>query len=184
MSDFEVLTSEVVHRGHVFDVARTSIRLPDGAVVERSLVKHPGAVAIIATDEGGRWLLVRQYRIGVGAVLLEIPAGTRDKGEAPEVTAQRELREETGFAATTLERLGGTWMVPGYCDEYIHYFLATGLRLDPLAQDFDEHLSEPIAMTYDEVLDAVDDGRIQDAKTAVAVLLYERFQRRLRGGAG
>lgn len=117
-------------------------------------------------------------------MLLEIPAGTRDEGEAPEATAQRELREETGFAAASLERLGGTWMVPGYCDEYIHYFVATDLRLDPLAQDFDEHLSEPIAMTYDEVLDAVDDGRIQDAKTAVAVLLYDRYRRRLRGEAG
>lgn len=179
MTGFEVIESEVVHHGHVFDVARASIRLPDGAVVERSLVRHPGAVALVAVDEAGRWLLVRQYRIGVGEVLLEIPAGTRDAGEAPEVTAQRELREETGFAAASLELLGGTWMVPGYCDEYIHYFLATGLRADPLSQDFDEHLSEPIPMTYDEVLAAIEDGGIQDAKTVVAALLYARRQLRL-----
>lgn len=184
MSDFEVLASEVVHTGHVFEVERASIRLPDGAVVERSLIKHPGAVALVAVDNEGRWLLVRQYRIGVGDMLLEIPAGTRDAGEAPEVTAQRELREETGYAADSLERLGGTWMVPGYCDEYIDYFLATGLRHDPLAQDADEHLSEPIPMTYDEVLAAVENGQIQDAKTLVAVLLYGRNQPHLQRTEG
>ena len=176
MSNFEFLSSELVHTGHVFEVERASIRLPDGAVVERSLIKHPGAVALVAIDDEGRWLLVRQYRIGVGDTLLEIPAGTRDAGEPPEVTAQRELREETGYAADSIERLGGTWMVPGYCDEYIDYFLARGLRHDPLAQDFDEHLSEPIPMTYDEVLAAVENGQIQDAKTFVAVLLYGRRQ--------
>ncbi|MBX7111605.1 MAG: NUDIX hydrolase [Dehalococcoidia bacterium] len=180
MSAFEILSAELVHTGHVFEVERASVRLPDGAVVERSLIKHPGAVALVAIDDQGRWLLVRQYRIGVGETLLEIPAGTRDDGEAPEVTAQRELREETGYAAESLERLGGTWMVPGYCDEYIHYFLASGLRPDPLDQDADEHLSEPIPMTYDEVLTAVENGEIQDAKTLAAVLLYARRQHRLR----
>jgi len=179
VSEFQILASEIVHTGHVFEVTRTSVRLPDDAVVEYSLVKHPGAVALVAIDDAGRWLLVRQYRIGVGDTLLEIPAGTRDPGEPPEVTAQRELREETGYAADSLERLGGTWMVPGYCDEYIHYFLATGLRADPLARDFDEHLSEPIPMTYDEVLAAVENGQIQDAKSLVAVLLYGRRQSRL-----
>jgi len=176
VTGFEFLSSEVVHAGHVFAVERASVRLPDGAIVERSLIKHPGAVALVAIDDDGRWLLVRQYRIGVGDTLLEIPAGTRDEGEPPEVTAQRELREETGFAADSLERLGGTWMVPGYCDEYIHYFLATGLRYDPLAHDADEHLSEPIPMTYAQVVAAAENGQIQDAKTLVAVFLYGRRQ--------
>src|SRR5690606_25043535 len=144
----------------VFEVVCTSVRLPDGAVVERSIVRHPGAVALVAIDDQERLLFVSQYRLPVEQELLEVPAGTLDPGEAPEVTAQRELREETGFAATTLERLGGTWMVPGYGSEYIDYFLATGLRHDPLAQDDDEHLSDPIPMTYDEALKAVEDGRI------------------------
>ncbi len=69
-------------------------------------------------------------------------------------------------------------MVPGYCNEYIDYFLATGLRSDPLAQDEDEHLSDPIPMTYDEAIEAVEDGRIRDAKTVVALLLYDRHRRR------
>lgn len=178
MSGFEVLGSEVLHHTHVFDVVQCSVRLPHGAVIERSIIRHPGAVAIVAIDDEGRWLLIRQYRLAVQQELLEIPAGTLDHDEVPEETAQRELREETGFAADSLQRLGGTWMVPGYCDEYIHYFLATGLRPDPLAHDEDEHLSAPIPMTYDQVVEAVEDGRIQDAKTAVALMLYDRHRQR------
>ncbi len=183
MSRFEVLASEVIHHSPVFDVVRSSVRFPDGGVIERSVVRHPGAVAIVAIDDAGRWLLIRQYRLAVAQELLEIPAGTVDPGEAPETTAQRELREETGFAADSIERLGGTWMVPGYCDEYIHYFLATGLRPNPLAHDADEHLSAPIPMTYGQVVEAVEDGRIQDAKTVVALLLYERHRLRREAGA-
>jgi ADP-ribose pyrophosphatase len=180
VSGFQVLTSEVILQTRIFDVVHSSIRLPDGAVVERSTVRHPGAVALVALDDQGRLLFVRQYRLAAQQELLEVPAGTLDPGEEPEVTAQRELREETGFAAATIERLGGTWMVPGYCNEYITYFLATGLRHDPLAQDDDEHLSEPIPMTYDEALEAVEDGRIEDAKTVVALLLYGQHRRRAR----
>jgi len=178
VSGFDVVDTEVIHRSPVFDVVRTAVRFPDGNTGERSLIRHPGAVALIAIDDSGRWLLVRQYRLAAGRELLEVPAGTLDPGEAPETTAQRELREETGFAASSLEHLGGTWMVPGYCNEYIHYFLATGLRSDPLAQDEDEHLSAPIPMTYDEVVQAVDEGRIEDAKTIVALWLFDRERRR------
>jgi ADP-ribose pyrophosphatase len=178
VSRFEVLDAEVIHRSPVFEVVRASVRFPDGNVADRSLIRHPGAVALIALDDEGRWLLVRQYRLAVAQELLEVPAGTLDPGETPETTAQRELREETGFAADSLERLGGTWMVPGYCNEYIHYFLATGLRFDPLDQDEDEHLSAPVPMTYDEVAEAVDEGRIQDAKTVAALWLYDRYRRR------
>jgi ADP-ribose pyrophosphatase len=183
VSGFEVLDSEVVLETHIFDVVHSSIRLPDGAVIERSTVRHPGAVALVALDDEERLLFISQYRLAAQQELLEVPAGTLDPGEAPEVTAQRELREETGFAAATLERLGGTWMVPGYCDEYITYFLASGLRPDPLAQDEDEHLSDPMPMTYDEALEAVADGRVQDAKTVVALLLYDQHRRRAETSA-
>jgi ADP-ribose pyrophosphatase len=106
--------------------------------------------------------------------LLEIPAGTRDHGEAPEATAAREVREETGYAAARLERLGGAWMAPGFCSEYIDFFLATGLTHDPLPQDDDEFIAEPVRLTLDEVYAAVEDGRIEDAKTLVALTLFAR----------
>ena len=114
---------------------------------------------------------MRQYRVAAGRWLLEVPAGTLDAGESPEVTAARELREETGFAAANLERLGGTWMAPGFCTEYITYFLATGLTSDPLPQDEDEALSEPQYLTMDELRRAVVSGEIEDAKTLVAMQL-------------
>ncbi len=157
-------------------MARASIRLPDGALVERSLVRHPGAVALVAVDEAGRWLLVRQYRIGVGGVLLEIPAGTRDAGEAPEVTAQRELREETGFAAASLELLGGTWMVPGYCDEYITAYLARDLVHDPLQADYDEDI-EVERVAPDRAVAMIMSGEIEDAKSISSILTAIRVLR-------
>ena len=178
MSDPEILSSELVLESRPFNVTHDTIRFPDGTEAGRAVVQHPGAVAIVALDEQGRLLLLRQYRHPARRELLEIPAGTREPGEAPEVTAARELREETGFAAAHLERIGGAWMAPGYCTEYIDYFLATALRSDPLPQDDDEHLSPPVAMTFDEVLAAVDGGEIEDAKTVVAVTLAMRRQQR------
>jgi ADP-ribose pyrophosphatase len=168
----EVLSAETVYHGRVFDVVHTRLRFDDGAEAEHAVVEHPGAVAIVALNERGQWLLVRQYRAAVGGELLEIPAGTLDPGEEPLATAHRELREEIGFAASHLEPIGGTWMAPGFCSEYLHYFVATGLEPSPLPGDEDERLSEPVAMTFDEVVAAIEDGTIEDAKTVAATALY------------
>lgn len=161
---------------YLFDVVTDTLRYADGHSGERTIVEHPGAVAIVPVDAQGRWLLVRQYRHPVRGELLEVPAGTREAEEAPEVTAARELREETGFAADSLVRIGGAWSAPGFLTEYIHYFLATGLRHDPLPQDDDENIGDPVVMTYDEVLAAIDGGEIEDAKTIVAAMLWQRRQ--------
>jgi len=167
----ELVRSETVLRGHPFDVSTDTIRFPDGTELDRSIVQHPGAVALVALDEQGRWLLVRQYRHPARRWLLEIPAGTREPGENPEVTAARELREETGFAAEHLEHLGGSWMAPGFCTEYIDFFVATGLRPDPLPADDDEMLSEPVPLTLEAMHEAIARGKIVDAKTMVAMTL-------------
>jgi ADP-ribose pyrophosphatase len=154
---------------------RDTIRFPDGHEAERTIVGHPGAVAIIAIDEDGKWLLVRQYRHAARRELLEIPAGTRDEGETPEVTAAREVREEIGYAAGNLVRVGGAYMVPGWGEEYLDFFLATGLQPSPLPPDDVEYLSAPIRMTLAEVNAAVDSGQIEDAKTVAALTFYERY---------
>lgn len=167
----EVVRSEVVHRGYPFDVTVDTLRVEGGREVVRSIARHPGAIALVAMDDDGRWLLVRQYRHPARKWLLEIPAGTLEVGEAPEVTAARELREETGFAAAHLERLGGTWMAPGFCTEYITYFLATGLRPDPLPHDDDEEFAPLEHLTRAELASAVARGEIEDAKTLVAMQL-------------
>jgi ADP-ribose pyrophosphatase len=177
----EVLASETVYRTRVFDVIERRVRFEDGGEAEYSVVAHPGAVAIVALDEQGRWLLVRQYRAAIERELLEIPAGTREAGEDPKATAHRELREETGYGAAGMRELGGTWMAPGFCNELILYYLATGLTPAPLPADEDERLSEPVAMTMEEVLAAIDHGVIADAKTVVAAMLYRGS---LEGGRG
>ena len=98
----------------------------------REVVEHRGAVLLIALDDYDNVFMVRQYRHPVGRVLLELPAGTIDEGEQPEVCAVRELREETGFRPRSLESLGGFFLSPGYSNEYIHLFLATGVEEAPL----------------------------------------------------
>ena len=183
----EVARSELLLRTPVFEVFRDTLRAAAGGEVARDVVRHPGAVALIAIDDDGRWLLVRQYRHPARKQLLEVPAGTLEPGETPETTAARELREETGFAAGSLVRVGGTWSVPGFCDEYMHYYLATSLRHDPLPQD-DEEISALVTMTFDELLAAIDDGAVEDAKTLVAVTLWHRHEQRWqeaqRGASG
>lgn len=170
-----MVASEVVLHSHLFDVVEQRLRFADGREIERTSVEHPGAVAIIALDEQGRWLLVRQYRHAARKHLLEVPAGTREHGETPQETAAREIREETGFAADSIVRIGGAWSAPGFLTEYMHYYLATGLHPDPLPQDDDEGISEPLPMSFDQVLAAIDDGTIEDAKTIVATMLWQRY---------
>ncbi len=177
----ELIRSEPLVEAGYLRITLDTIRFPDGRDAERAMVWHPGAVALIVVDEDDRWLLVRQYRHATVGNLLEIPAGTRDEGESPEETAAREVREETGYAAGTLVRLGGVWTAPGFCSEFIHIFLATDLTEAPLPQDEDEYIDLPIRMTLDEVYAAVDDGRIEDAKTLTALTLYERQRRRVAG---
>ncbi len=169
-----LITSEPLAEAGYLTFRRDTIRFPNGHEAERAVVGHPGAVAIVAIDGDGKWLLVSQYRHPAGRELLEIPAGTRDDHEAPLATAAREVREEIGYAAGSLVRIGGTYMVPGWGEEYIDFFLATDLTPSPLPQDDDEYLSEPIRLSLAEVYAAVDDGRIEDAKTVAALTLYQR----------
>ena len=170
----EVIRSEPLAAAGYIKLVSDTIRFANGHEVERAVVQHPGAVALLVQGEDGWLLLIRQYRHPARRNLLEIPAGTREAGEDPERTAAREVREETGFAAGTLQRLGGAWMAPGFCEEYITFYLATDLRPDPLPQDHDEYIEAPEWITLDEVYAAVDDGRIEDAKTMVALTLYQR----------
>lgn len=177
----EVLSTERIYEGRVFDIEHASIRFPDGVEAMRATVRHPGAVALVVLDGEGRWLLVEQYRHPAAQRLLEIPAGTREPGEAPDVTAHRELREETGYDADSLVRIGGAWMAPGFTSEYIDFYLATGLREAPLATGDEEDLSPPIPYTRKELESAVAAGEIEDAKTLVALQLYELHERRTGG---
>ena len=174
----DLVRSEPVAQLGYLRITKDTIRFANGLETERAVVWHPGAVALVVEDADGRWLMIEQYRHPAGRVLLEIPAGTREAGEDPAATAAREVREETGYAAARLERLGGAWMAPGFCSEYIHYYLATDLREDPLPQDHDEFIAPPRRLTLAEVQAAVVAGDIEDSKTLVALSLLSLYRER------
>ncbi len=174
----DLVRSEPVAQLGYLRITKDTIRFANGLETERAVVWHPGAVALVVEDADGRWLMIEQYRHPAGRVLLEIPAGTREAGEDPAATAAREVREETGYAAGRLERLGGAWMAPGFCSEYIHYYLATDLREDPLPQDHDEFIAPPRRLTLAEVQAAVVAGDIEDSKTLVALSLLSLYRER------
>jgi ADP-ribose pyrophosphatase len=167
---FKLLKSEIVYPGRAFTIRRDTLRMPDGRETSFDIVEHVGSVIILPLDADGNLIFVRQYRHAAGLDLLELPAGTLDKGEAPEDCATREVREETGMAAGKLEPLGGFYLAPGYSTEYMYVYLATDLRHNPLEADADEFLTVE-RFTLSEALAMSERGEIQDAKSLAAILL-------------
>jgi len=140
----------------------------DGLQATREVVEHRGASVIIPLLEDHRVLLVRQYRYAIGRELLEIPAGTCNDGEPPEICAERELQEETGYACDDLEKVLECYVAPGYSTEKIHFYLARKLRKTELAPEDDERITvEPVTIT--EALSKIRNGEISDAKTICAL---------------
>ena len=168
-------SSRHVYRGRVVSLRVDELDVGGGRSIRREVVEHAGSVTVIAFDERGHLLLVRQYRHPVGKELLELPAGTFDPGDDPETCALRELQEETGYRPGRLERLGGFYLAPGYCTEYHDVFLATDLAESRLAPDEEEHI-ELVRLPLEEALSMVEAGEIEDAKTAAALLLYLRHR--------
>jgi len=180
-----LVDSTIVHRGRYLEVRVETTERADGSRHRRDVVRHPGAVAVVALDEADRLLLVRQWRQPAGRSLLEIPAGTLDRDpvtgalEDPELASRRELEEETGYRATSWEKLGTFWTAPGFASELMHLYVATDLvaaghgRLTP---DVDEVL-ELVRLPVDDALAAAERGDIHDAKTLIGILLLGRRQR-------
>jgi ADP-ribose pyrophosphatase len=178
-----VVASRVIHQGHYLTFRIDTIERADGTRAERDVVGHPGAVAILATDPEGQVLLVRQFRVPAGKVLLEIPAGTLDVDPATgdiedhALAARRELEEETGYRAATWRHLASFWTAPGFATEYMHLWLATDLRPadgERLGPDEDEHLRLE-RMPFREAVAAVERGEIADAKSIVGLLWLDRL---------
>ena len=170
----EVLSSRNVFQGEFISVAVDRVRLDDGGEANREVVRHPGAVGVVAVNDDGSILMVRQARHAVANHLLEIPAGKLETNEDPWECAKRELEEETGYRCGSLELLSAYYSSPGYSDEKVHVFLGTGLeriREAPVA-DGDEPISIEW-LTQEEAISAVFDGRIIDAKTVIGVALLK-----------
>ncbi len=169
----EILESRLSFEGRLLRVFVDRIRLPGGEEAVREIVRHPGAVGVVALDGERRLLLVRQNRHAVREDLLEIPAGKLDRpGEDPRECAHRELEEETGYRCSDLEPLISFLPSPGFTDERVHLFLATGLVCAGPPPGSDE--GEPLSVEWLELEEAVEsvwDGRIADSKTIVGILL-------------
>jgi ADP-ribose pyrophosphatase len=165
-----VLESSRVYDGRIMAVRVDRVALPDGREATREIVEHAPVVAVVPVDENGDVVLVRQYRLATGDVMLEVPAGLVDEGEEIEAAAQRELQEEIGYRARHLERMAGFFVSPGFCTEFIHVFLALGLEESGLDADEDEDIVVerlPLAAA----LKLVQEGSIRDAKSIVGILM-------------
>ena len=174
----EVLTEDVMWTGRIFNVNRLRVRLPDGREALRDVVRHPGAVAIVALTDDGRICLVRQYRTALSRVTVEIPAGKLDPGEDPLVCAKRELKEETGMVAENMAFLTTIATSDGFTDELIHIYMATGLDYSESEPDDDEFINVDL-VPLNELIDAVLDGRIEDCKTVTGALICDAISHRL-----
>jgi ADP-ribose pyrophosphatase len=168
--DFEILKRKKVYEGHIFDVENVGTRLPDGREYEYNLVVHAAAVTLVPVDARGNIWFVRQWRIGAGQNLLELPAGVLDDGEDPQTAAGRELREEIGMAAGRIRGLGDFYMVPGYSTEHMYIFLAQDLTDSPLDQDEDEFI-EVEKIPVEQVLAMLQRGEFKDGKTIASLCL-------------
>jgi ADP-ribose pyrophosphatase len=167
-----VIESRRLYDGRIVNLRVDTVELDGGRHATREVVEHSQAVAIVPVAADGRLVLVRQYRLPVGRVLLEVPAGGLDHGEDAETAAQRELQEETGFRAGRIERLGGFWVAPGYCTEYIHVYGAFDLIESRLEADEDEQIEIEFVEPAGAVR-MIAAGEIEDAKSICGILLLQ-----------
>ena len=176
----KILSEESVWKGRIIDVKKLEVELPNGRHSSRDIVRHCGASAVVALTDSGKIVLVRQYRTALDRVTVEIPAGKLDPGEDPLDCAKRELHEETGFRPGRIRFLTTIATTPGFCDEVIHIYLATQLEFDAADPDPDEFVNVDL-VPLSELIDAVLDGKIEDAKTVVGALACDAVAHRLAG---
>jgi 8-oxo-dGTP pyrophosphatase MutT (NUDIX family) len=179
--EYRVVDSEPVYEGHIISLRRDTVAMPGGGHSVREVVHHPGAVAVVALDDEGRVLLVRQYRHPLGTALWELPAGLRDEdGEPPLVAAKRELAEEALAAADRWSLLATSYSSPGFCDEQVLIYLAEGLadveRPEGFVVEHEEADMTLERMPLDEAVQRIYDGDIRDASAIIGLLAAWRVR--------
>ncbi len=165
----------MIYKGKIINLRVDTVTLPDGGTCTREIVEYAGAVAIVPLNEKGELLLVRQYRYAVKKALLEIPAGKIEPGEDPAECAKRELLEETGYEAKELNKVIRFYSTPGFTNEEIHVFLATGLTLKKQNLDDDEFIDVQ-TIPYDTALEMIRTGEICDAKSVAGILAVHNLK--------
>ncbi len=173
--DETFICSKVGFSGRLLQVNIDSVILPNGRETTRELIHHPGAVAIVPILDDGSIIFVKQYRYPVGTVMYEIPAGKLDPGEEPDVCAERELSEETGYSAKEWQRLTSIVTTPGFTEEVIHLYAARGLEKHDQHTDEDEFI-DVVKLTPQQVREMVLEGDIFDSKTLSALCVLEMLK--------
>jgi ADP-ribose pyrophosphatase len=170
----KLLSSEQVYAGKFLNLNVDTVLLPNGRTTKLEIFRHPGASAVVPLKEDGRVVLIRQLRHAAGGFIYEIPAGKLDLREDPKNCAARELEEEVGYRAGSLELLTSIWMAPAFTDEIIHIFLGTNLEVGKQNLDQDEVL-EIVEWPLEEAMARIQDGTIRDAKTIIGLqMVYRR----------
>ena len=167
------LQSTSLYQGKILSLRKDEVRMPNGRLTTREIVEHSDSVCMVPLDAAGNVVLVRQYRKPTESALLEAPAGGIEPGEGPEEAAMRELQEEIGHRAGQLRPLGGFYLAPGWCDEFMYAYLATELSPSPKGQDYDE-IVETRRVPLGDTLELIAQGEIRDAKSIAALLLAMR----------
>lgn len=162
-----------VYEGRVLDVNVETHSMPDGRQSDFEIIRHPGGAALLPILPDGRVLLISQFRPAIGKMIYEIPAGRLEPGESPQDCAARELQEEAGYLAAQVVPLGGLWSTPGFCDEYIHLFYATGLVKSAQELEPDEVI-ELCPVPLEEALTMIEKSDVLDSKTQLALLRYQQ----------
>lgn len=171
---YETIQSIKMYQGRAFSVRKDEVRLPNGVSTNLDIVEHVNAVTILPIDAEGQIWFVRQYRHPAGIELLELPAGTLEDGEDPTTCAHREIREEIGMGAGSLQKIGSYFLAPGYSTEYMFVYLARDLYPSNLPHDEDEYLTV-VRHPLTRVFEWVRSGEIQDAKTLASLFLAQPF---------
>ena len=173
----EKISSDSIYDGKLLHVRCDTVRLPNGNTATREWILHPGAAAVLPIFEEGDVLLVRQYRYPIGEITLEIPAGKLDAfNEDPLECAKRELSEETGYTASSYEKMTTLATTVGFSNEKIHIYLAKGLKTGKQHTDDDEFI-HVVKMPLQEAVRLVYDGTISDGKSIIAILMAARAQK-------
>ncbi len=164
-------TQELIHKSYLFEVHRLGLRTDDGEIIHRDVIRHPGAAIVLPVLGDGSIVMIRNYRYAVGGYLWELPCGTLEPDEPPLDCAVRELKEETGFTASNIKKLGKSFSCPGYADEIVYSYLATGLTRGEQKLEVYEDITVEI-MSDAKVRRMVADNEITDAKSIAALSIY------------
>ncbi len=170
----KTVSEEHIYKGKIISMDLVTVTLPDGRQATRDIVRHPGASVVVPLNEKGEVYMVRQYRKPLDAETLEIPAGKLDPGEDPYACAERELKEETGLRAKEIKHLVDIHSTPGFSNEVLHLYSATGLSEGESCADEDEFISTeryPVA----DLINMILNGKITDAKSIIGILLADKI---------